>query len=42
MKTKFKCNCGHTTSRTGKDAVKMISGKARIKPNVPIANKKKA
>ena len=41
MKTKFNCNCGYTISRTGKDAVKMTSGKAKIKPNVPTANKKK-
>ena len=32
MKKKIKCNCGHSVIRTGKDAVKATSGKAKIKP----------
>ena len=34
MKKKIKCNCGYSTIRPGKDAVKAKSGKAKIKPGV--------
>jgi hypothetical protein len=37
MKKKFKCSCGNTTSRTGKDAV-ASTNRTRAQFNVPVSN----
>ena len=37
MKKKFKCNCGSTTSRMGKDAT-ATANKTRARFNVPVSN----